>query len=172
MTNRLIVVVAILLTFILQLACSQSSGPTAEEKQNLSTIKQLFEEFVNQGNEAVLDELADANLIENEEMPPGIESNREGVKQFFRMFRSAFPDLHFQINDLIAANDKVVARVTVTGTNQGSFMNMPPTGNKVSYKVIDIFRLTNGKVVEHWGIGDNMKMMQQLGVIPEGPPEE
>ena len=172
MTNRLIVVVAILLTFILQLACSQSSGPTAEEKQNLSTIKQIFEDFVNQGNEVVFDELVDANLIENEEMPPGFEPNREGVKQMFRMFRSAFPDLHFQVNEIFAADDKVVAQITVTGTHQGEFMNMPPTGNKISYKVIDIFRLANRKVMEHWGIGDNATMMQQLGVIPEGPPVE
>ena len=172
MTRRLTVVVLILGAIILQWACSQNSGPTAEEQQNLSSIKRIYAEFINGGNEVVFDELVDANVIENEELPPGLEPNREGVKQLFRMFRSAFPDLHFQVDEMIAADDKIVARITITGTNEGSFMNMPPTGNKISYKGIDIFRLVNGKVVEHWGIGDNTKMMQQLGVVPEGSSEE
>jgi len=171
MTRRLTVVVLILGSIILQWACSQNSGPTAEEQQNLSSVKRIYAEFINEGNEAVFDELVDANVIENEEAP-GFEPNFEGVKQFFRMFRGAFPDLHFQVDELIAADDKIVAQVTITGTHQGTFMNMPPTGNKISYKGIDIFRLVDGKVVEHWGIGDNAKMMQQLGVVPEGSSEE
>ena len=171
MTRRLTVVVLILGAIILQWACSQNSGPTAEEQQNLSSVKRIYAEFINEGNEAVFDELVDPNLIENEEAP-GFEPNFEGVKQFFSMFRSAFPDLHFQVDEMIAADDKIVTRVTITGTNEGSFMNMPPTGNKISYKAIDIFRLANGKVVEHWGIGDNAKMMQQLTVVPEGSSEE
>ena len=167
MTGRLTVVVLILGSIILQWACSQNSGPTEEEQQNLSSVKRIYAEFINQGNEAVFNELVDANIIENEELPPGLEPNREGVKQFFRMFRSAFPDLHFQVDEMIASDDKIVARLTISGTNEGSFMNMPPTGNKISYKAIDIFRLIDGKVVEHWGIGDNVKMMQQLGATHE-----
>jgi steroid delta-isomerase-like uncharacterized protein len=171
MTNRLILVVTILLAFLLQLACSQAGGPSAEEKQNLSSIKRIFAEFINQGNEAVFEELVDANVIENEKLPPGFEKNREGVKQMFRMFRSAFPDLNFQVDELIAADDRVVARLTITGTQEGQFMNLPATGNKISYKAIDIFRLTNGKVMEHWGVTDNITMMTQLGIIPVGPPD-
>ncbi|MCH7974713.1 MAG: ester cyclase [Bacteroidetes bacterium] len=172
MTKRLTVVVLILGAILLQWACSQNSGPTAEEQQNLSSVKRIYAEFINQGNEAVFDELGDENIIENEELPPGMEPNREGVKQFFSMFRSAFPDLHIQVDEMIAADNKIVTRVTITGTHQGTFMNMPPTGNKISYKAIDIFRLINGKVVEHWGIGDNAKMMEQLAVVPEGSSDE
>ncbi len=167
MTGRLTVVVLILVTILLQWGCSQNSGPTAEEQQNLSSVNRIYAEFINQGNEAVFDELVDPNIIENGEMPPGLEPNREGVKQLFRMLRSAFPDLHFQVDEMIAADDKIVVRLTVSGTNEGSFMNMPPTGNKVSFKAVDIFRLANGKVVEHWGIEDNAKMMQQLGAMHE-----
>ena len=167
MTRRLTVVVLILGAIILQWACSKNGRSTAEEQQNLSSMKRIYAEFINQGNEAVFDELVDPNLVENEELLPGLEPNREGVKQFFKMFRSAFPDLHFQVDEMFAAEDKIVAQVTITGTHQGTFMNMPPTGNKISYKAIDIFRLVNGKVVEHWGIGDNAKMMQQLGANPE-----
>jgi len=167
MTGRLTVLVLMLGLIILQWACSQNSGPTAEEQQNLSSVNRIYAEFINQGNEAVFDELVDPNIIENGEMPPGLEPNREGVKQLFRMLRSAFPDLHFQVDEMIAADDKIVVRLTVSGTNEGSFMNMPPTGNKVSFKAVDIFRLANGKVVEHWGIEDNAKMMQQLGAMHE-----
>lgn len=172
MTRRLTVLSLILGSIVLQWACSQNSGPTAEEQQNLSSVKRIYAEFINQGNEAVFDELVDENIIENEELPPGMEPNREGVKQFFRMFRSAFPDLHFQVDEMIASDDKIVVRLTISGTNEGSFMNMPSTGNKISYKAIDIFRLINGKVVEHWGIGDNAKMMQQLAVVPEDSSKE
>lgn len=171
MTNRLIVFISILLALILQWGCTQSSGPTAEEKQNKTTIERIFNEFVNQGNEATFDELVDANFIENEKLPPGFEHSKEGVKQLFRAFRGGFPDLNFKIDELIAADDRVVARLTVTGTNKGQFMNMTATGKKVSYDAIDIFRLSNGKVIEHWGISDNLAMMTQLGVIPAGPPD-
>jgi steroid delta-isomerase-like uncharacterized protein len=171
MTNRFVVFVSLLLAFLLQWACTQSSGPTAEEKQNKTTVERIFTEFVNQANEATFDELVDANLKEHEQLPPGFEQSSEGVKQMFRAFRGGFPDLNFKIDQLIAADDKVVIRLTVTGTHEGQFMNMPATGKKVSYSVIDIFRLANGKIIEHWGISDNLTMMTQLGVIPEGPPD-
>jgi steroid delta-isomerase-like uncharacterized protein len=171
MTNRFVVLLSVMLALFLQLACTQSSGPTAEEKQNKTTVERIFNEFVNQADEAVFDELVDANLIEHEELPPGFEQSGEGVKQMFRAFRGGFPDLNFEIKDLIAADDRVVVRITVTGTHESDFMNMPATGKKVSYNVIDIFRLSNGKITEHWGISDNLEMMTQLGVIPAGPQE-
>ena len=84
----------------------------------------------------------------------------------FTMLRSAFPDFKATIEHLIAEGDKVVLHMTWTGTQKGEFMGIPPTGKSISINVIDIVRIADGQVVEHWGIMDQMAMMQQLGVIP------
>ena len=83
------------------------------------------------------------------------------------MFRGAFPDLEFVAEDMIAEGDKVAARITVRGTHKGPFLDIAPTGKQVSVNAIDIFRFANGKIVEHWGVMDQMSMMQQLGAIPQ-----
>lgn len=97
---------------------------------------------------------------------PGVPAGEEGAKAFFTMLFRAFPDLHTRIDDLIAEDDKVVARLNVTGTNNGSMMGMPATGKQVSISVTDIHRIGAGKFVEHWSNSDDLGMMQQLGLIP------
>jgi predicted ester cyclase len=82
------------------------------------------------------------------------------------MFRQAFPDSYFTVEDMIAEGDKVATHKTFHGTHEGEFMGMPPTGRRVSMELIDIVRISEGRVVEHWSMGDNLGMMQQLGVIP------
>ena len=81
------------------------------------------------------------------------------------MFRQAFPDSYFTVEDMIAEGEKVATRKTFHGTHQGEFMGIPPTGQQVSMGLIDIVRIADGRVVEHWSMGDNLGMMQQLGVI-------
>jgi steroid delta-isomerase-like uncharacterized protein len=139
-------------------------------EENKAMFRRLMEEVVNKGNLDIVDELVAADVIEHEELLPGVPQNREGVKQFFTVFRSAFPDLQITIEDMIAEGDKVVVRSAMSGTHQGEFMGIPATGNKVAFGVIDIVRVADGKVAEHWGQTDAMGMMQQLGVIP-GPGE-
>jgi predicted ester cyclase len=82
------------------------------------------------------------------------------------MFRAAFPDGSMTIEDMIAEGEKVVTRKTYRGTHQGEFLSIPPTGRHVSLGLIDIMRIVDGKVVEHWNVGDDLGMLQQLGVIP------
>ena len=75
------------------------------------------------------------------------------------------------VEDLIAGGDKTVARVTVTGTHKGEFMGVPPAGTRVEVQLIDIMRFDHaGLVCEHWGVADMLSLMQQLGVVPAGPP--
>lgn len=95
-------------------------------------------------------------------MPTGIE----GARIFFRMLFTAFPDLHETIEDIIAEGGKVVNRTTCVGTHKGVFMGALPTGNRVKWSFIDINRIVNGKVVEHWAEVDTIGLMQQLGLIP------
>ncbi len=100
---------------------------------------------------------------------PGVPTGVEGVRWFFNMQFAAFPDLHGTILDEIAEGDKVVQRLSIEGTNTGMFMGIPPTGKHAKWTQINIIRIANGKVVEHWGEVDTMGMMQQLGLVP--PPQ-
>ncbi|MCI0694953.1 ester cyclase [candidate division KSB1 bacterium] len=150
---------------IVVLCASTASLAAGDDENNTATMKRFYEEVVNKGNLKLIDELVAAEFVEHEELP-GLKPGREGLKEFFSMFRAAFPDLHFQVNDLIAKGDKVWAYITIHGTHKGQFMDMAATGKKIEIKGFDIIRLVNGKAVEHWGLTDTMTMMQQLGAIP------
>ena len=114
-------------------------------------------------------QLAD-DFAEREELP-GIPPTKAGVIQYFQMFTVAFPDLRMVPEDVIASGDKAVARVRVTGTHQGPFMGMAATGKRVDVWLIDIIRFgDDGLAREHWGVVDQLTMLQQLGAIPAGPP--
>jgi steroid delta-isomerase-like uncharacterized protein len=135
-------------------------------EQNKALVRQMVEEVFNRGNISLADKFLAPDFVEHEQLPPGVPSGREGVKQLTAMFRSVFPDFKATIDDMIAEGDKVVIRQTWTGTQKGEFMGIPPTGKRVSFGVIDIIRIADGKFVEHWGQMDSMGMMQQLGAIP------
>jgi len=113
--------------------------------------------------------LAD-DFVEHEETP-GFPPTKDGVLDFFRMYRAAFPDLRMDAEDVLTSGDKTVARVRATGTHRGELMGIAPTGKHVDVELIDIMKFDNaGLVREHWGVVDTMSMMQQLGVVPAGPP--
>jgi len=90
----------------------------------------------------------------------------EAYKQFLSMYLTAFHDLHFTIEDIIAEGDTVAVRHTGRGTHQGDLMGIPPTGKRVTVSSIALIRVANGKAVEEWFNGDNLGMLQQLGVVP------
>ena len=141
-------------------------------EQNKALVRRFVDEVQSGGNIDAIDELCSPEFV-NHSAPPGVPSNREGVKQLTAMFRRAFPDSYFTVEDMIAEGDEVATRKTFHGTHQGEFMGIPPTGQQVSIGLIDIVRIADGRVVEHWSMGDNLGMMQQLGVIPHpGDTEE
>ena len=121
-------------------------------EQNKALFERFVDEVFNKKNVAFIDEFLDPNLVEH--------------KEDIYAFLGAFPDLHIRVEDLIAEGDKIVGRVTLTGTHQGELMGIPATGKKVSFSEILIIRISNGKAVEQWEVADTMSMMQQLGVIP------
>ncbi|MET0728676.1 MAG: ester cyclase [Acidimicrobiales bacterium] len=109
------------------------------------------------------------DFVEHEEVP-GLSPTREGVLDLFRGYLVAFPDLRMEVLDLLASGDKTVARVKATGTHDGEFMGLPPSGRAVEVQLIDIMRFEDGLVVEHWGVMDMLGMLQQLGALPDGLP--
>jgi steroid delta-isomerase-like uncharacterized protein len=89
----------------------------------------------------------------------------EALKQIWAMLLRIYPDIHLTVEDLLAEGDKVVGRTTVTGTHQGEFMGVPPTGKSVTYNEMFMFRIVAGRVVETWGVVDVYAQMKQIGVV-------
>lgn len=122
-----------------------------------------MEQLVNKGDLAVVDEMFATNFV-NRSSATGITPDREGIKQLITVFRSAFPDYHNVIEDMIAEGDRVAVRVMCRGTHRTEFMGIAPTGKSVEFSAVSIFRFAGGKVVERWNNTDNLGMLQQLGV--------
>jgi len=135
-----------------------------------ATIRRMFEAINAHDADAFGAHIAD-DLVEHEEIP-GIAPTKEGVVTMMRMYFEAFPDLEVKVEDVIASGNKIVNRVTYSGTNEGQFMGMPATGKRVDgIASIDISVFgDDGLVHEHWGVFDAMAMMQQLGVVPAPTP--
>jgi steroid delta-isomerase-like uncharacterized protein len=132
-------------------------------------LRRLYE-LINGGDVDGFGDMLSDDFIEHEETP-GLAPTKDGVKEFFRMYIAAFPDLRFSAEEVLVSGDKVVARARATGTHRGEFMGVPPTNKSVDTPLIDIIRFgDDGLAREHWGVFDAMTMMQQLGVVPEGPP--
>ena len=130
-------------------------------------MRRLYD-LINAGDIDGFDQVMADDFVEHEETP-GLAPTKEGVKEFFTMYIAAFPDLRFEVEDVIATGDKVVARARATGTHEGAFMDMPATGKRIDVQLIDIVRFgEDGLAREHWGVFDALTMMQQLGVVPEG----
>jgi hypothetical protein len=136
---------------------------------HVATVRRLYE-LINAGDiEGFARRLAD-DFVEHEQQP-GLSPGKDGVIAFFRMQLAAFPDMHMDVEDVVADGDKVVARVRYTGTNKGDFMGTPATGKSVDTHLFDMFLFDgDGRVREHWGVMDALAMMQQLGLVPAGPP--
>ena len=113
-----------------------------------------------------LADLIDDDLVEHEDFP-GLEPNKEGVLQFFKMMRAAFPDLTMTAHDVISEGDRVSIRATMSGTHRGEFMGIPATGRRMDVPLADFMRVSNGRIVEHWGVTDTETMMRQLGVLED-----
>lgn len=114
----------------------------------------------------ILDEVYATDLAWHE--PDQEIQGLEEAKQFVDMYKTAFPDLHATIEDVIAEGDKVVTRVTVRGTHQGEIVEFgPPTGQQVEIKAITIHRIEGAKIAEEWERYDNLSVLQQLGLVPE-----
>jgi ketosteroid isomerase-like protein len=134
-----------------------------ETERNKAVIRRFVHEVQNGKDYAAYDELNDPDFV-NLSSPPGIPADREGGKIFLRGFLSAFPDSHFTIDEMIAEADAVVTKKTFTGTHTADFGDIPATGRRVTLQYVDIMRIRDGRIVEHWMSMDQLDFLQQLGV--------
>ncbi len=136
-------------------------------EDNKAVANRIYREAINEANLAVFDELVAEDSIEHDDFPGMPKRGPDAPKALFTVFGGAFPDLHMTVEDMIAEGDKVVARVTVSGTHQGEFMGIPPTAKSFNVRGIDILELRDGQVIAHWGVMNERAMMEQLGLAPE-----
>jgi steroid delta-isomerase-like uncharacterized protein len=142
-----------------------SAAQTAGNKATISR----FCDAMNSGDAELIaktiDEVVEPDVLIRTPLP--VEATgAQALKEVFARLHRVFPDLHITVEDLIAEGDKVVGRNLVTGTHQGDYMGVPPTGKSVAYDEIFIFRFRNGRIAETWGVVDVLSQMKQLGAIP------
>ena len=135
-------------------------------EQNKAVARAVFDVF-NGADPAELDDVVAAQAIDHDPYNPYREEGREGLKKSIEMYRSAFPDLQFTIEDQIAEGDLVVTRWVGKGTHQGDLMGAPASGKTSEVGGVGIDRIENGQVVEAWGYWDALGMFQQLGLTGE-----
>jgi steroid delta-isomerase-like uncharacterized protein len=148
------------LTLALALLAVPAVAAAGSAEKNVETL-QRFYEVVNSGHPERFDEFLAENFVEHEELP-GLPPTREGVKQWFTLMRTTFPDLKFDVEFTVADGDKVAAYLTMSGTQAAEFLGVPSQGRTFRVKTVDIVRFEKGKAVEHWGVVDSGMMMQQL----------
>lgn len=135
-------------------------------EQNIAVAHRLIEEGFTQGNEAVCDDLVAPDMVEHQR---GLKPGPEGVKETIRTLHTWFSEFELTIDDLVAQGDQVWIRATGRGLNTGSVFGRPPTGRRSEITVFDQIRLRDGRIVEHWGVPDQLSLLIQLGLF--GRPE-
>jgi steroid delta-isomerase-like uncharacterized protein len=134
------------------------------QEQNKAIVTRFNKEFIEKGDVQVFYEIIAPHYI-NHSAPPGTPKGPEGVLYFFNeVLRPAFPDLSVEIFDVLAEDDKVVTYKTFHGTHEGNLMGVPPSHQKVEIDVIDIVRLSEGKIKEHWHVMDLESVLAKLNV--------
>lgn len=134
-------------------------------EKNMATQERLGAAVVS-GNLADLNDVFAPNVVDHDPAPdqgPG----PEGFKQFFTTLRAAFPDLNIAPEHVVVDDDNVALAYTITGTQQGDFLGIAPTGKRIKARGMQIGRFEGGKIVERWGSSDELGILRQLGASPE-----
>lgn len=132
-------------------------------KQENIAAQQAFGEAINTGQLERLRDLVAPDSVDHDPAP-GQDSGPEGFVSFFSDMRSAFPDMHVEVEHLVADDDNVAFAYTLTGTHDGPFQGHDATGKKIEVRGMQISRFADGLLVERWGSSDELGIMSQLGL--------
>jgi predicted ester cyclase len=131
---------------------------------NSDLVNLMIEEIQNKKNIELIDELFSVNFLNHTPLH-GLSSDRSGMRQLLSMTYVAFPDGVVSVEDQISSQGKVWTRKSFSGTHTGPLRGIAATGSKVTYGVFDILKIQGGKIVEHWGLADQLSLLRQTGVI-------
>ena len=133
-------------------------------EQNKALVRRFYDDVLNGRHVEVLDGIAAESYVENDPLP-GQGTGLDGLKGRVTMLLDGL-DPHFTLEDIIAEGDRVVVRWTNAGTHRNDFLGIPATGRSFAIAGIDIHRIANGRLAEHWHVVDQLAQMQQLGLLP------
>lgn len=131
--------------------------------------RRVLEEMWGEGRLELADELYAPDYVDHASRgpEPGTVVGPDGIKNAVRMFRAAFPDLTYKVEEVMAERDLVMARFSARGTHRGAFLGVEPSGREISYTGTDINRITDRRIVESWVHYDALGLLEQLGLVPE-----
>jgi steroid delta-isomerase-like uncharacterized protein len=135
-------------------------------EENKTIVRRVNDEVWSKGQLDVIDELIADDFVATVVGAPEQIRGPQGFREFVVMYRTAFPDLRITVDEQFAEGETVVTRWTATGTNEGELMGMPATGKQATTAGFNINRISGGKLVEGWGLFDQLGLLQQIGAIP------
>lgn len=158
---------AALATALLSVSPAQA-GDFVDDRiaQNRRLIERYFEEVWNQGRLEVLDDLMHPVYRNHSPGLPDPQPGPAGLKPIVAAMRIGLPDMHYTIEDMVIAPDKVAVRVILRATHKGELFGMAPTGRRIEVEQMQIERIEAGKIIEHWRRTDDLGLLRQLGQLP------
>jgi steroid delta-isomerase-like uncharacterized protein len=133
-----------------------------KSETNLKVVQRLYDAYNNK-DESILDEVIADDFVDYGHEPPG--RGVQGAKKDYRGIVGGFSDIRWDIEEMIAADDRIVARWTAHATHTGPFLGVPPTQRKIVYRGMSLYRLRDGKITETRNLADFLAILTQLGAI-------
>ena len=146
-------------------SCSRDRAASQSTDEKRIVIERYFSQLFSQGNVALVTELLHPDYVNGSPGSPDLPRGREGVAIVVKALRSAFPDLTYEIEDMVIGSDAVAVRTTLRGTHRGDFFGIAPTGKSVEVSQITIEHFKDGKIVAHHRVTDELALQRQLGVV-------
>ena len=141
---------------------------TVTSDDNKRLARRALSELYEKGDPELAEELVHPDFVDHAPAHPELPTGPDSVKQVVRSLRTAFGSLRFEVEDEIAEGDKVVQLATMSGRHTGPLMGHEPTGREFAVRHVYIWRIADGKIVEHWGSRDDLGLLAQLGLLPTG----
>jgi len=125
-------------------------------------VRKFIHEAFNEGRLEAIDDMTTPAFVEHQDLGPNPPQGRDGPKAVVSSLRRAFSDFHLAVEDAASRDGTVWLRMRATGTHDGPFMGRAPTGKRISVTVIDVLRVADGKIIEHWGVADRLGVLSQI----------
>ncbi len=135
-------------------------------EEAIAVVRRNTEEVQGKGNYEVFEELFAKDFVDHTPQPGGFSADRDGARNLYKALRIAFPDFHAEIHWQISDGDRVTTFKTYHGTHLGEFWGIAPTGKKIQFETVDVMRVVDGKISDHWGVAHLFSLAQQFGLIP------
>ena len=139
---------------------NEDTEKTMSSDAGIAVVRRNTEEVQSRGNFEVFEELFAADFVDHTPQPGGFTPDRDGARNLYRALRAAFPDFHAEIHWQISDGDRVTTYKTYHGTHEGTFWGLAPTGRKIHFETVDVMRVRNGKITDHWGVANLLSLLR------------